>query len=107
MAYAPKRMLERAKHIEGIAAKWKGNPVYADTLNMEAAALRIAASQPDREAVAWRIKPSDTLFLVGETITDEPAVAEKWRKAGCEVEALSLLSVQVDGKQKETAGGEA
>jgi hypothetical protein len=55
------------------------------------AALR-AAARPPQEPVAWRIEPSENLFLTGSTITDEPDVADIWRKAGCVVEPLFTQS---------------
>lgn len=38
--------------------------------------------------VGWRIAPHDTLFLLGETITDKEEIAAKWREAGCVVQEI-------------------
>lgn len=54
--------------------------------------------KPSDEAMpaAWRIAPEDTLFLMGSTVTDDPEVAEIWRKAGTKVEALFPASPAPD-----------
>lgn len=42
--YTPEQLVARAEFIEQQMATWKGNPDYADTLRMEAWALRTAAA---------------------------------------------------------------
>ncbi|CAN7382885.1 hypothetical protein LJR220_003405 [Bradyrhizobium sp. LjRoot220] len=44
MSYSPERLLARAGFFDKLLGLWRGNPEYAETLRMEAWALRTAAA---------------------------------------------------------------